>query len=170
MESSAHAVAAGAFNTIFSAWARRVVDPLLSPTGTRGVRGQTRTKKADISWCPSEMPHGRPHKWPTFVGEVASSERRIKLQEDMKFWLDNPDISVNAAISISVLHDKIMVESWGRGHNKPPSPNQKIENIRNPHPGCPRVNGQLEIQFSDVFLRAKRHGESNFVLTATDMD
>lgn len=49
MKSSAHVVAAGAINTIFSAWAKMVIDPLLSPTGTKSVRGQTRTKKADIS-------------------------------------------------------------------------------------------------------------------------
>ncbi|KAJ5494663.1 hypothetical protein N7463_010750 [Penicillium fimorum] len=170
MESSAHAVAAGAFNTIFSAWARRVVDPLLSPTSTRTVRGQTRTKKADISWSPREMPNGQSHKWPTFVGEVAWSESRTKLQEDIRFWLDDPDSAVNAAITISVLRGKIMVESWERGYDKTPSPNQKIEILRNPLPGCPRVNGQLEIQFSDVFLRDKRDGESNFLLTATDMD
>jgi hypothetical protein len=170
MESSAHAVAAGAFNTIFSAWVRRVVDPLLSPTSARTVRGQSRTKKADISWSPDEVPNGRSHKWPTFVGEVAWSERRTKLQEDIKFWLDDPDSAVNAAITISVLRGRIMVESWERAYDKPPSPNQKIEVVRNPRPGSPRVNGQLEIQFSDVFLRDKRDGESNFLLTATDMD
>lgn len=170
MESSAHAVAAGAFNTIFSAWARRVVDPVLSPTSTRTVRGRSRTKKADISWSPRDMPYGLSNKWLTFVGEVAWSECRTKLHEDMKFWLDNPDSAVNAAITISILRDKIMVESWARADDEPPSPNQKIEIDRKPLPGCPRVNGQLEIQFSDVFLRERRDGESNFLLTATDME
>ncbi|KAJ5361925.1 hypothetical protein N7541_002769 [Penicillium brevicompactum] len=169
MESSTHAVAAGAFDTIFSAWARGVNDPSLSPTSTRTVRGQTRTKKADISWCPREMPNGRSNKWPTFVGEVAWSERRTKLHEDVKFWMDDPDSSVNAVLTISVLRDKIMVESWKRGHNTPPSPDQKIEIARQPRSGCPQVNGQLEIKFSDVFLREKREHESDFVLTAADM-
>lgn len=169
MESSTHAVAVGAFETIFSAWARRVTDPHLSSTTTRTVRGQAWTKKADISWCPREMPHGRSHKWPTFVAEVAGSERRSKLHRDMNFWLGEPESSVNAAITISVLRNKIMVESWERGHDNP-SPKQKIEILRSPLPGCPRVNGQLEIQFSDVFLRDKRDGESNFLLTATDME
>lgn len=170
MESSAHAVAIGAFNTIFSAWARPVVHPLLSSMCTRTVRGQTRTKKADISWCPTEKPSGQSHKWPTFVGEVAWSERRSKLEADMKFWLDDPDSSVTAAITISVLRGKIVVESWERGHNKPPSPKQKIEIIRTPRLGHAQVNGQLEIRFSDVFLREKREGESDFILTPADMD
>ncbi|CAG8398951.1 unnamed protein product [Penicillium salamii] len=153
MESSAHAVAAGAFNTIFSAWARRVVDPLLSSTGTRTVRGQTRTKKADISWSPTEMPNGRSHKWPTFVGEVAWSERRTKLEADIKFWMNDPDSS-----------------RWKRNDYKPPSPDQKIEIVYNPRPGCPRVKGQLDIKFSDVCLRDKQEEESDFFLTATDME
>ncbi|CAG8932832.1 unnamed protein product [Penicillium salamii] len=63
-----------------------------------------------------------------------------------------------------------MVESWKGNDNKPPSPNQKIEIVRNPHPGCARVNGQLGIQFLDVCLREKREEESDFVLTATDME
>lgn len=87
----------------------------------------------------------------------------------MKFWLDEPESSVNAAITISMLRNKIIVESWERGNGNP-SPEQKIEILRNPLPGCPRVNGQLETQFSDVFSRDKRDRESNFVLTATDID
>ena len=106
----------------------------------------------------------------TFVGEVGWSERRTKLQEDINFWLDDPDSSVNAAITISVLRDKIMVESWEKGYNKSPSPKQKIEIVRNPRPGFPRVKGKLEIQFSDVFMRDNREEESNFVLTETDMN
>ncbi|CAI7648158.1 unnamed protein product [Penicillium glandicola] len=159
MESSAHAVAGSA----------RAVDPIITPTSTRSVRGQTRTKKADISWSPRDMPNGLSHKWPTFVGEVAWSERRTKLHEDMKFWLDDPNSTVNAAITISILREKIMVESWERGNDKPPSPTQRIEILRNPRPGCSRINGRLEIQFSDVCLRDARAGESNFILTETDM-
>ncbi|KXG51083.1 uncharacterized protein PGRI_066550 [Penicillium griseofulvum] len=169
MESSTHAVTIGAFNTIFSAWARRVDYPLLDPTTTGNVRGETRIKKADISWSPQNMPC-RSAKWPTFVGEVAWSERRSKLQEDMKFWLDNSGSSVNAAITISLSRSKIMVESWERSDGSPPSPNQKIEILRQPRPGRPKVNGHLQIKFSDVFLREKRNGEIDFILTERDMN
>ncbi|CAG7953419.1 unnamed protein product [Penicillium salamii] len=104
-------------------------------------RGQTRTKKADISWIPTKMPNGRSRKWPTLVGEVTCSERHTKLKEEIEFWINKSDSSVNAPITISVLRDKIMVESWKGNDNMPPSPNQKIKIVRNPHPGCPRVNG-----------------------------
>ncbi|CAG8275396.1 unnamed protein product [Penicillium salamii] len=116
------------------------------------------------------MPNGRSRKWPTLVGDVTCSERHTKLEEEIKFWINNSDSSANAPITISVLRDKIMAERWKGNDNKPPSPNQKIEIVRNPHPGCPRVNSQPAIQFLDVCLREKREEESDFVLTATDME
>ncbi|KAJ5689016.1 hypothetical protein N7462_003408 [Penicillium macrosclerotiorum] len=171
MESPAHAVAAGAFNTIFTAWARGVIDPMLSNTSTRTVRGISRTKKADISWTPSEMPSGRSHKWPTFVGEVAWSEHRSKLIEDMRFWLEEPKSSVNVAITISVLRGRILIERWEFSDNPRLSPTQTIEIARNPQLGRPQVNGQLEVKFSDVFVREPRAEarEQNFVMTEADM-
>ncbi|KAJ5378671.1 hypothetical protein N7509_011790 [Penicillium cosmopolitanum] len=171
MESSEHATAAGAFNTIFSTWARSVTKPFLSNTGTRTVRGVTCTKKADISWTPAEVPSGRSHKWPTFVGEIAWSEPRSKLKADIKFWLEDPESSVNVAITISVLRGRILIERWEVSDNKSPSPTQKIEIIRNPKPGCPQVSGQFEIEFSDVFLREPKPKtrERNFILTIADM-
>ncbi|KAJ5741965.1 hypothetical protein N7533_011374 [Penicillium manginii] len=171
MESPAHAVAIGTFNTIFSAWARRVTDPILFNTTTRTVRGRSRTKNADISFTPAEVPSGRSHKWPTFVGEVAWSEPRSKLIEDMRFWLEDQENSVNVAITISVLRGRILIESWEVSDNKPPSPTQKIEIVRNPQLGCPQVSGRLEIKFSDVFLREPKPGarERNFIMTTADM-
>ncbi|KAJ5263507.1 hypothetical protein N7478_011112 [Penicillium angulare] len=50
METAAHAVAARTFDTFFSAWARKIHDPLFSLTGKTTFRSQTRSKKADISW------------------------------------------------------------------------------------------------------------------------
>ena len=170
MESSPHAVAGGAFSTIFSAWARRVADPILTPTSTRTVRGQTRTKKADLSWAPRDIPQGGSHKWPTFAGEVAWSEPRTKLQADIEFWLDDPESCVNVAITITVLRGRIKIESWERNQNQPPSPTQWIEITRNSHGACPKVSGQLEIKFSDVFLRAKGPGEIDFILSEADMN
>ncbi|KAJ5851867.1 uncharacterized protein N7529_011252 [Penicillium soppii] len=171
MQSSAHAVAIGTFSTIFAAWARRVTHPILLNTTDRTVRGNSRTKKADISWTPEEVPSGRSHKWPIFVGEVAYSEPRSKLIEDMRFWLEDPESSVNVAITISVLRGRILIESWEVSDNKPLSPTQKIEIVRNLQLGCRQVSGRLEIKFSDVFLREPKPTtrERNFIMTTADM-
>ncbi|KAJ6178054.1 hypothetical protein N7519_008515 [Penicillium mononematosum] len=166
--SLAHAATIGAFNTIFSAWADTSRDYIVSRYGA-SVRGKTLTKRSEFSWMPLGMSNIR-SGWPTFVSEVAWSETSTKLQEDMKFWLDDPEGSVNAAISITMSEEKILVESWARRHNSPPSPNQSIELVRNPGAGCPRVSGHLEIEFSDVVLRDKKDGEANFVMTPADMN
>ncbi|KAJ5256589.1 hypothetical protein N7478_012693 [Penicillium angulare] len=170
MESSQHAVAIGAFTTIFSAWAR-TVPPEVENTSTRTVRGATRTKRADISWAPKNMPRGLSHKWPTFVGEVAWSEPRSKLIADMKFWLNDPGSCVNAAITISVLRGRILIEKWETSGNQTPSPSQALEICRNPKHGFPQVSGNLSINFADVFLRNPdpEKGEEDFILTETDM-
>ncbi|CAG8375566.1 unnamed protein product [Penicillium salamii] len=62
------------------------------------------------------MPNGPSRKWPTLVGEVTCSERRTKPQEEINFWMSDPRVSVNIAITISVLRDKIMVQSWKGNH------------------------------------------------------
>ncbi|CAG7935973.1 unnamed protein product [Penicillium nalgiovense] len=166
--SFAHAVIVGAFHRIFSAWADTSRDYIVSGYGAT-VRGKTLTKRPEYTWMPLGMLDIR-SEWPTFVSEVVWLETSTKLQEDMKFWLDDPEGSVNAAISITVSEEKILVESWARRHNSPPSPNQSIEIVRNPSAGCPRVSGHLEIEFSDVVLRDKKDGESNFVMTPADMN
>ncbi|KAJ5100432.1 hypothetical protein N7456_006484 [Penicillium angulare] len=169
METAAHAVAARTFDIFFAAWARKVDDPLLSVTPKRTFRGKTRSKKADISWTISGIPEGRSKKWPTFIGEVAWSGHRAKLKGDVGFWLNDPDSYAKVVISISVFCDKVMVESWERS-DESPSPVQMIQIIRDPRPGCPQVNGHLEIQFSDIFGRDKTDEESNFRLTEPDME
>jgi hypothetical protein len=43
---------------------------------------------------------------------VAWSERRTKLYQDEKFWMDDPDSSVNVATTINVLRDKTKTKNW----------------------------------------------------------
>ncbi|KAJ6138912.1 hypothetical protein N7471_005398 [Penicillium samsonianum] len=49
-------------------------------------------------------------------------------------------------------------------------PTQKIEIVRKPAPNCPKVNGQLKLQFRAIFLREKKGTETDFVLTERDME
>ena len=171
MESAEHATASSAFDSIFSAWTRTVSKHSLAGTRTHTFRGATRTKRADISWTLKQMPPGR-SEWPTVVGEVVWSEPRSKLKADMEFWLNDPASSVNVALTISVLRGRILMERWKSVDNKPPSPVQKMEIVRKPKLGCPRVTGQLEIKFSEVFLREPKPNtlERDFSFTEADME
>lgn len=175
VEHASNVVAAGAFETIFSAWARRVIDTPISSTNARPVRGHSVTKKADISWTPLDPPGGRSKKWPTLVGEVAwsgSQEARTKLEKDIRFWLEGSGDQVKVVLTITV-HDRgrITIEKWDT-IPVPQFPTQKIEIVDDPAPNCPRVNGQLQVPFRDVFLREKdkKDIEADFVLTENDME
>ncbi|KAJ5384053.1 hypothetical protein N7517_001964 [Penicillium concentricum] len=172
-ESAIHAVAGGAFETIFSAWTRKVDDTLILSTRASAVRGDTWTKKADISWTLID-PSGRPCKWPTFVGEVAWSEQRRKLLRDIEFWLNDSNGEVKIAITITIhARGRTTVSSNSEKEIqgiKLRFPAQKIKIIRKPAPNCPRINGQLKLQLHDIFLREKTGSEVDFVLTERDME
>lgn len=168
MESRPHAVAGQSFNAIFTRWVESMPDVFLVDTHTSNVPGQTRRKRPDVSWTLRQGPDGKAYEWPIFVAEVAYTERRSKLLHDMEFWLNETNSGVRVAITITVLRQGILVEKWvTRGG--PPFPSERIELRRHPRLGQPQVNGRLEIPFHDVFLRQKRAGETDFILTAADM-
>jgi hypothetical protein len=172
--SSEHAVAGGTFNTIFTIWAHNVINTPLLNTGRRSVRGQTRTKNADLSWTLRDPPGGRSLKWPTLAVEVAFSEPRRKVEQDADFWLRQSGGEVKAVLSITVhRHGKITIEKWDllpTPAGIAPRPTQTIEIVRNPAPNCPRIQGQLQLQFQDLFLRNKQKEETDFIFSYDDME
>ncbi|KAJ5669082.1 hypothetical protein N7462_010152 [Penicillium macrosclerotiorum] len=171
MESRPHAIVASIFDPIILAWAQRAVDTLLVPTSTASVRGSTRNKRPDIFWTPRDPPGGRSTKWPTLVGEVAYSEPRGKLIQDMEFWLNESHGDVKIALTITIhARGRISIEKWKFDRLNRPRPVQKIEIVRNPAPNCPKVNGRLKIPFRDVFLCEKRGTEADLVFTESDME
>jgi len=169
MESPAHNAAIGAFTRIIDFWVLKQKTNLMS-MATMHVRGATRGKKADIAWLPAEPPSGRSHKWPTIAVEIAYSEPRRKLEEDMKFWLNDSNGDVNVALTITIERRglKITVEKWSLQGQRA-TPTQKMEIVRHPEPNCPSVTGGISFAYQDAFLRQKSHTETDFVLTAADM-
>ncbi|CAI7678697.1 unnamed protein product [Penicillium pancosmium] len=161
MESNEHATAVAAFSAIFSAWTRPVTDTPLAYTASMNVCGESKEKKPDFSWTPLHSPGGRLTDWPILAGEVAWSEPRQKLVQDMKFWLQECHGQVKVALSITVhTCGRISIEKWSvNPGNKYASPivTQKIEIVREPAPDCSRVAGELTInlrllkaQFLDI--------------------
>jgi hypothetical protein len=122
-----------------------------------------------LSRCSYDLPAGRSQKWPAIVLEVARSQTRRSLTEAIKFWLYETGSGVQVAISISVSARKILVERWVRGRNGP-SADQCMEIVRDPRPNFPRVNGSFSIDVSDVMLRARMAGETDFVMTTATMN
>lgn len=85
VRSHAHATAASALNQIFRAW-HSLDDTSIVDTGVAGFRGGTITKKGVMSWIPIDSSSGKLQDWPSLVGEVAWSEPRRKLLQDIEFW------------------------------------------------------------------------------------
>lgn len=174
MTSSEHEIAKGTFTEIFSAWHRGHSRDRLVNTGEQSVRSQNRiTKRADTSWRPEYPPGGRGYKWPTIAVEVAWSERRPKVKDDMEFWLANSRGKVVVALSITVTRTKIAVERWeleSRNDGMIPHPTEKMEILRKAKPNCPRIQGHLKIPFEDIYLRRKQKDETDFVLTEDNME
>lgn len=161
------------FGEIFSDWYRSHSKDRLIRTDGESVRGQDQTKQADLAWRPGYPPNGRSYKWPTMVVEVAWSERRPKIEKDVKFWLANSNGQVMAALTITVTRSKITIESWelkSRNDRMVPRPTQKIEIARKAAPKCPRIRGHLGILFEDVFLQEKPKGVTDFVLNDENME
>ncbi|KAJ6127834.1 hypothetical protein N7471_009051 [Penicillium samsonianum] len=50
-----------------------------------------------------------------------------------------------------------------------PYPTQKIEITPEPAPNCKQVEGRLSLPFEQIHLRAKRKGETDFMMSQRDM-
>ncbi|CAP92525.1 Pc13g14560 [Penicillium rubens Wisconsin 54-1255] len=169
MPSTAHGTAASEFSIIVRDWLRQSGAHITIST-SKSVRGSTKTKVADFAWMPYDLPPGRSMKWPTVAGEVVVTQSRRGLTQAMKFWLDEPESEVRVAISITASKRKVLVERWVRRPNGPTSPDQWMGIVRNPRKNCPRISGYLSINFSDIMLRPRGNGQTDFVLTPQALD
>lgn len=111
MQTIIHSSASGSFASIFSSWPKDDNYRLI-PMTKASVRGQSgMNKQADYSWTPIQS--GRLKEFPTMVVEIAWSETRTKLVEDMNFWLSQCYGEVRTALSITVhARGKITIEKW----------------------------------------------------------
>ncbi|KAJ5569569.1 uncharacterized protein N7459_008999 [Penicillium hispanicum] len=167
--------AAATFDSIFSTWARRVQNNLLTATSSSPVSTETRSKRADLSWTPAHPPVGRSSQWPTVIVEASWSERRRKLENDVGFWLNKSNGQVKVVLTIAVHPGgRIDIEKWDLppvpGSKATPCSTQKIEIVRDPAPNTSKVRGRLDVKFQDVFLREKEGTETDFALSHSDME
>ncbi|KAJ5168071.1 uncharacterized protein N7482_003665 [Penicillium canariense] len=169
MESEVHAAATASGTTLIQNWALGMTSTL-TPMTAANIRGRTRSKKADASWKPAEIPSARDTKWPTMVLEVKWSEPRSKLTQDMLFWLHESNGDVKVALTLSVhRRGKITIEKWvlrqGQSSGPDPHPVETVEISRpSNRQDPPKITGTLTIPFKDVFLRVERAGETDLTL------
>ncbi|KAJ5976291.1 hypothetical protein N7481_009998 [Penicillium waksmanii] len=164
METTIHAVAASAFADTFLLWKSQFPELRLLHTTTSSVRGPSgKNKSPDGAWKPAILPYNREAKWPSMVLEAKSSERRPKLEEDMRFWLEGS-------------RGQCTLAEQSLSRNGPSTTKnilfteQKMTVVRTSAPNCDRITGQLPIRFEDVFLKPKKPGETDFQLSQTQLE
>lgn len=172
METAIHATAAAAFSDSILLWTSKFPDHQLIHTSTSSVRGPLgKNKRPDSAWKPAILQHGRDTKWPSMALEAKWSERRAKLEQDMRFWIEGSEGQVKIALTISVYtRGRIVIEKWTMDNNKTIFTEQKMTIVRSPAPNCPRITGQLTLPFEDVFLKTKKSGETDFVLSHSQLE
>ena len=129
-------------------------------------------KRADRSWRLFSQVGDRSTKWPALVVEVAWSEPRTKLANDVKFWLTQSNGEVKVALTLTVQpRGRIILEKWKViGADQTPTSCQKIEIVRKPAPKCEKITGSLKVPFEDLYGRPKQPNETDFVMTTGAME
>ncbi|GIJ88037.1 hypothetical protein Asppvi_006953 [Aspergillus pseudoviridinutans] len=130
-------------------------------SGTK-VRGDDWAKVPDNGWGPRRPPAGRSRKWPTVVLEVGVSQRKSKLDQDARCWLEKSegDVKISLAISVNRRIPEIVLEKW-KVSNAKPAMAQKVIVWRH-NEDTLFDNEPLVIEFQDLFLReADNPGEVN---------
>lgn len=171
--STIHEAAKGAFEAVFERWAGDDSNHPLVVTGGANFRGSSnRSKCPDSGWRPGYSAGGRATDWPTIAVEVVWSERRVQVEEDVKFWLTESNDQVNVAVTVTVYsRGRISIEEWrSRGPNRVPVPRQRIEIVRHPAPNCSRVSGSFRVPYEKIHARQKPRKGSDFVLGPQEME
>jgi hypothetical protein len=113
-----------------------------------------RIKHPDMGWGPRRPSRGCP-KQPSVVLEVAVSETRKKLRQDVEIWLDPVRGNANVVIAIKLSRQRAMIAIdlwiWDTVNGKPIN-SQHIEVSENENDEVKLSGGPLVIPFRLFFL------------------
>ncbi|KAI9930525.1 hypothetical protein ASPWEDRAFT_27045 [Aspergillus wentii DTO 134E9] len=183
MTTQAHEYAHGLFDKLINRKfnAMNDLDLRLGPGGQTEITSGSRSKKADHSYFPLDLPPNRDGKWPTVAIESGYSESKSKLAGDARWWLTESGGDVKTVLTVSVHQTKreIVVKRWGL-MNRPtrtdtdklvPEVVQKvvISQLTNNHP-VRVTNAPLTIPFKDFFLRTANQGEEDIVFSEENLE
>ncbi|KAJ5542797.1 hypothetical protein N7535_005220 [Penicillium sp. DV-2018c] len=94
------------------------IQPMGLSTSFRGytnveVRGAARGKQADYAWAPRRTARGIPQS-PSVTLEVAYLEDYVKLNSDVRFWLNPDDGKANLCLTLGIgrCQPEIRIEKW----------------------------------------------------------
>lgn len=140
--------------------------------GQATYKGPDRSKEADLTFVPKELPANRSTKWPSFVVEVGWSESERKLKNDAKWWLTRTlgDVKRVLTIKVNQKDERITMNSWtlqqGRTDEIDLMQSTVISRDNDIQPVI--VDNDLEIPFADLYLRPARTGEDEMIVFNTE--
>lgn len=150
-------------------------------TATKEYQTPTRTKRADQSFKPIDLPQDRSGFWPSLVMESGWSESKSKLQDDASWFLTESagDVKVALTISIHQTMPEIVINKW-EPEAAPTSTRSRVRPILAQQIVISKNKGQptstaiiegatLVISFEDLFLRPPGRGEGNIEFTHKDL-
>lgn len=153
----------------------------LKATGSKEYQTPTRTKRADQSFKPRDLPQGRSEFWPSLVMESGWSESKSKLQDDASWFLRESagDVKIALTISINQRIPEIVINKW-EPKAAPTSTRNRVQPILAQQIVISKTKGQptstaiikgapLVIPFEDLFLRSPDSGEGNIEFTQKDL-
>ncbi|KAL2827514.1 hypothetical protein BDW59DRAFT_143902 [Aspergillus cavernicola] len=154
-ESTTHAVAAHTFHDMLIRAAQPTgMELALRPLGSGYHHAPMGGKQPNMAWRPRRVPPGRSQGWPSVVLEVALSERRSKLQSDVRYWLRAPQGDVKTVLTLAIDRNapKITIEKWENNVNGFHHLQQRIVISKRAN-NISITGAPLIINFENLFLR-----------------
>jgi hypothetical protein len=155
-----------------------VLNKDVQPSVSEGNSSIIQKKKADQTIYPLTCAPSRTMKWPSFVLEVAYTEMRYQVEQDMRLWLQATEGRVKFAMSASVRPQskRITLEQWELRPMKDrpdqgiaePTQVMWIEKPQHSHHE-PTIGERFEIPFKSLFLRDRQRTEVDMVMTREDL-
>ncbi|KAJ9290641.1 hypothetical protein DTO021C3_1906 [Paecilomyces variotii] len=152
----------------------------LQQMGQVSITSNGRTKAADKTYRPKDLPQGRSPLWPTVIIEAGYSEEKVKLADDARWWLLEADGDLKTALTISIHTERkeSTVEKW----ELIPRPTRQDKNKKVAEVTGHIVMSQKEedpidvtghpltLPFEHFFLRPANPGEGDIILDKSEME
>lgn len=183
MASRMHSGAALKFSSFVDAWTRSMgLRRVLYPAGSALVPGESKRKAPDASWVPKWPGSKTRRHWPSMVVEVAFTESRTNLENDIRFWLKESKGDVKIAVTITVQRQKpgkIVLEQW---EFTPSTKNTRSQQgtlrvvqtmtATRKQGQSTLISGSFVLAFEDIFLNSKASepGASDLIISHSDME
>jgi hypothetical protein len=145
-------------------------DEGLVGTGAKTISSNTRSKEADLTYRPFDLPPGRSKQWPTLALETGYSNSRDMLESNAKWWISESGGDVKVAVTIDIHEQRreVNVRIYELQHDG--AINEQHATVsEQPGKSAHVSNAPLIISFHSLFLRNPTGDERDILFDDGDM-